>query len=42
MPARVSWTAGMLLPRQAGPPVRDDPKDRPDWWHKFCDKHGGC
>lgn len=42
MPERVSWTAGILTTKEEGAPVHDDPTDRPDWWHKFCDKHGPC
>lgn len=42
MPERVSWTAGVLTTEEQGPPTHQDPQDRPDWWHKFCDALGPC
>ena len=38
----MSWTAGVLTrTEEEPPPTHDDPRDRPDWWHKFCDARGG-
>ena len=40
MPAKVSWTAGVLLPLTHVKPTHRDPEHRPDWWRLFMNKHG--